>query len=306
MPDINNQKKEIGFIGQKTITFTEAVEKSLRSGIMTSGFYVTSIGYFPNAKHHYKKENNTSSNKDFILLYCLTGFGYVKLKNQSFVLKPDTFFIIPPDTPYVYYSDSKNSWSIFWAHFKGKESAYLYARFMKNKHAVTITSVYATAMLDQILENIDLLKSETHQDLIEYTCIIVRNFLCFLVYQNKYHFPHQKESLVNRATEFLKDNLDQNIKIEDLSKEFNLSVSRFTEVYKKQTGYAPIQHLILLRIQKSCVYLQLTDLSIKEVSAKVGFEDPFYFSRMFKKMMGVAPKYYKNTTNADNESVAKE
>ena len=48
-----------------------------------------------------------------------------------------------------------------------------------------------------------------------------------------------------------------------------------------------------LKIQKSCQYLYFTDLSIKEICREVGFDDPYYFSRMFKKLMGMAPSKYK-------------
>jgi len=47
-----------GFLGQKMIVLPEDVKKELRSNPFTRGFYITDIGYYPNAKNHYRKRNN--------------------------------------------------------------------------------------------------------------------------------------------------------------------------------------------------------------------------------------------------------
>jgi AraC-like DNA-binding protein len=114
-----------------------------------------------------------------------------------------------------------------------------------------------------------------------------------ILYSENVELIKVEDTIVNRAREYMKTHLDQPLKIGDLATEVNLSISRFTELYKEKTGYSPIQNLILLRIQKSCQLLYFTDHSVKEIAVDVGFSDPFYFSRMFKKLMGVAPTVYK-------------
>ncbi|WP_415864943.1 helix-turn-helix domain-containing protein [Thalassobellus suaedae] len=78
---------------------------------------------------------------------------------------------------------------------------------------------------------------------------------------------------------------------------FNLSTSYLQTLFKKRTGYSLIHFFNLKKTQKACEYLNYTDLSIKEISVKLGFKDPLYFSRLFKNYMGVSPKAYKKSHN---------
>lgn len=67
----------------------------------------------------------------------------------------------------------------------------------------------------------------------------------------------------------------------------------FIHLFKQVTGYSPIDYYMRLKIQRACQYLDLTDYSVKEISKNVGIEDPYYFSRMFSKIMGQSPSDYR-------------
>jgi AraC-like DNA-binding protein len=73
----------------------------------------------------------------------------------------------------------------------------------------------------------------------------------------------------------------------------NLSVSHFCFLFKKKTGFPPIEYFNHLKVQKACQYLLFTNLRIKEISQMVGVDDQYYFTRMFTKVMGLAPMKYK-------------
>ena len=74
----------------------------------------------------------------------------------------------------------------------------------------------------------------------------------------------------------------------------HLSSSYFRVLFKDVTGLPPVEYLNRLRIVKSLQYLQADDLSIANAAARVGIYDPNYYSRLFKKVMGVPPRYFKN------------
>ena len=88
--------------------------------------------------------------------------------------------------------------------------------------------------------------------------------------------------------------LDRNLKLEDLEEELELSKSYINASFKKYSGRAPIDFFINLKMQEACKLLKSTDLYIVEISQKLGYDDPYYFSRIFKKVMGVSPKEYRN------------
>ena len=100
----------------------------------------------------------------------------------------------------------------------------------------------------------------------------------------------------------MKKKLGGVLSLQELASFSNLSTSHFSTIFKKETGYAPIDYFNHLKIQKACQYLLFTDMSIKEISFSLGIEDQYYFSRMFSKLMHVPPKEYRrrNKANAMN------
>ncbi|MCB0166075.1 MAG: helix-turn-helix transcriptional regulator, partial [Anaerolineae bacterium] len=64
-------------------------------------------------------------------------------------------------------------------------------------------------------------------------------------------------------------------------------------VFKKKTGYAPIDYFIRLKIQKACELLETTDQQVSEIGHSLGYPDIYYFSRLFKKVVGLSPRQYR-------------
>jgi AraC family transcriptional regulator, arabinose operon regulatory protein len=91
------------------------------------------------------------------------------------------------------------------------------------------------------------------------------------------------------AVEQMSDCLHQPIRIPDLARAVNLSPSRFTLLFRAQTGVSPLQYLQHLRMNEARMLIQSTFLSVKEIMAKVGFNDPSHFTRSFARHHGVAP-----------------
>src|SRR2546421_12041970 len=87
---------------------------------------------------------------------------------------------------------------------------------------------------------------------------------------------------VDSTINYMREFLNRPLQIPLLARLANISASHFFAVFKKRTGFAPKDFFIRLRIQRACDILDSSALSIKEVSDAVGYEDPFYFSRVFK------------------------
>jgi len=92
---------------------------------------------------------------------------------------------------------------------------------------------------------------------------------------------------------YMQEFLSQPLQVPALARLANLSPSHFFAVFKKRTGFAPKDFFIRLKIQRACEILEATDLCVKEVAAKLGYDDAFYFSRLFKSVNGVAPTDYR-------------
>jgi len=82
-------------------------------------------------------------------------------------------------------------------------------------------------------------------------------------------------------------------RLEELASEAGLSVPHFSTLFRRQTGYAPIDYLIRQRVREACRLLDTTSGSISMIANAVGYQDPYYFTRMFRRIMGCSPRAYR-------------
>lgn len=101
---------------------------------------------------------------------------------------------------------------------------------------------------------------------------------------------------IEKADAYMEEHYQEEISLEDIAKEVNLSSYYFSRFYKGETGINFTDKLINIRIEKAKTLLLDPDLSIKEVSFMVGYADPNYFSKLFKKVTGTTASEYKKNS----------
>jgi AraC family transcriptional regulator of arabinose operon len=85
----------------------------------------------------------------------------------------------------------------------------------------------------------------------------------------------------------------EEVSLDELARTVNLSRSRFAHLFRQQTGRAPGKHLRQLRLERARMLLETTFLSVKEVMAAVGLNDPSHFSRDFQAAYGASPREWR-------------
>jgi transcriptional regulator GlxA family with amidase domain len=98
---------------------------------------------------------------------------------------------------------------------------------------------------------------------------------------------------IEEAVAYMQQHLDQPLQVATLAAKANFSPSHFFVLFKRRIGSAPIDYFTRMRMQRACRLLCETNLSVKEVAAKLGYDDPFYFSRVFKSVNRLAPSDYR-------------
>ena len=116
-----------------------------------------------------------------------------------------------------------------------------------------------------------------------------------LLYEEKFSHPGAgpAEDLVVRTIEQMQRKIHTVADLKTFAGLAHLSVSHFSAVFKESTGYSPVEYFNHLKIQKACQYLLLTQMTVKEIAAQLGIDDPYYFSRMFSRLMGYSPVTYR-------------
>jgi AraC-like DNA-binding protein len=98
---------------------------------------------------------------------------------------------------------------------------------------------------------------------------------------------------IKKAFDYINENYVNKINVHDLAVLCSLSTNYFASLFKQQTGYAPNEYIIRVRIEKAKMLLAKSEDTISEISDKIGFGDMHYFSYYFKKIEGMSPSQYR-------------
>lgn len=290
-----NYKKE-GFDGQKAIVIPRSIlNRFCFSNDIIKGAYITDIGYYPKAKFHLRKRAQGAEQN--ILIYCVEGNGIVTIKSVRHTIVPGDFIIIPHGISHSYETNEKTPWTIYWCHFKGDQAdalvKWLYAKGESYKYSVEFVQERIT-LFDQLYTYFEQGYSVEN---LTYINLLLLQFLSSFIYSDKYKtkLSEKNTDMLEKSIFFMQNNLEKSLTLSELAASVNLSNSHYSAIFRKKTGFPPIEYFNHLKIQKACQYLQFTKLRIREIAFKIGIEDPFYFSRLFTKTMGYGPKEYRET-----------
>lgn len=289
--DLITQKE--GFLGQKMISLPKSLLKRSNKNQITKLFFVTDLGYYPKANHHYIRRNRGA--QEFIFLYCTKGKGEIYSKGVKNLILPNQFFIIPKEVKHEYRADESDPWSIYWFHFKGEIANQLYYRYQTIKTKNYKNIAFSKDRIDVFDQIFKLFSLNNLENQLEYANLLSLNFISSFIYNDSNTDINvvNKDDITNNVKNYLLQRIDSTLNLNDIAKEFNFSKSYLQSKFKKNTGYSIIAFFNLKKTQKACEYLNYTDLSIKQISYKIGFEDPLYFSRIFKNFMGESPRKYR-------------
>jgi AraC family transcriptional regulator of arabinose operon len=290
--NLHDKRIKEGFIGQKMITLTPNIKKSILGNNLINKLFITAIGFYPNAAHH-DRERKEGSN-EYILLYCLKWQGTISIENRSINLLPNTFFIILKNVAHHYKSALSDPWSIIWVHFTGESADLLYNRYLDsfgNKESFIAYSESRVYLFNEIQA---LMERSFQMREIEIANIKFFDFISSLIYSKDINPYISEDDAISISIEFMKNHLENIFSVEELARKHQVSTSHYSRLFHQKTGSSPIQYFNQLKIHKSCQYLYFTDKNIKEICTELGFNDQYYFSRLFKKLMGISPAKYRS------------
>ncbi|WP_147676536.1 AraC family transcriptional regulator [Algibacter pacificus] len=290
---MDNTTLKEGFLGQKMVALPKTIISDIKQNKITQSFYVSDLGYYPMANNHHRIRNNGAN--QYIFIYCTKGKGEIIINNIKHLIYPNQFFIIPKKVKHEYKADDKSPWSIYWFHFKGALAQQLYGRYAST-HSKNYKNVpFSLEKIESFEKIFNLFNSNYLENHLEYANLLSLNFISSFIYHDFESTVeiNKKDTSVDLVKEFLLNNLNKNFTLDEIATKFNYSKSYLHTKFKAKTGYPILVFFNLKKIQKACEYLNYTDLSVKEISFKIGFDDPLYFSRIFKNFMGKSPRNYK-------------
>jgi AraC-like DNA-binding protein len=283
-------------IGRQRIEIPKTVLKQkVQTNALLNQLYVCSLGYYPNARGHYTyRKKGLPEN---FLFYCVDGAGWYQIGDKKSEVGPNQFFILPQNIEHAYGSADDNPWSIYWIHFGGESLPQMNTLHAVQKHFKPFYikgSSEISTMFSRMYKALELGYST---DNLIFANLCLPHFLSLFIYNSKQHTnvsSTDKLDVVDSAILYMQEHINENISLQDLSSHYNYSASRFSSLFKQKTGYAPIDYFIQMKMQKASQQLDFSNSSVKDIALSMGFDDPYYFSKRFRKIIGLSPKQYRS------------
>ncbi len=281
--------KKDGFIGQRMTYLPGIVKKRVLIDPRVNDLYITHIGVFPKALGHLR--NRPLGCSQFILLYCIEGEGWVEVDDKRQKIGANQAFVIEPKKSSIYGANPENPWTIYWIHYTG-ENAELYSppinRLINIQPSKNSRLEERLLLFEEMLQNVAGFFSF---EKVVYANVCLKQFLTSIKYIDVYRAINREpeNDLLKKIISFMKNNLHRNIRIDELAAECNCSSSNIYKLFKTNLDNAPLDFFIHLKMERACRYLTITNLKVKEISRKLGYDDPYYFSRIFTKQIGLSP-----------------
>lgn len=282
-----------GFAGQHMIVLPEPVRAAARKHPLLRGLHVTDAGYFPLARGH--RVERAAGAPTTLAILCLRGIGWARLKERVIELRRGDFVWLPEGQPHAYGADGDEPWSLVWAHFAGEEVAAwqdLLRSAASNEPRVSLPADRLDEIaLDQVHAALERGYALRHQ--VSAAAALRRALSTVSELTAEQHETRSAGDRVVAAIDHMRRDWARPHRLEELATAAGMSVTHFSALFRRHAGFAPIDFLIRLRVQHACRLLDTTHLSIAEVAERVGYADPYYFTRSFRRVMGLAPRRYR-------------
>ena len=230
---------------------------------------------------------NNIGRDDYFLIYVTDGVFNTQINDTVFHLSKGAVVLYPPKYKYHYWGEPPSKYLC--AHFTGS-------------HAEKILTDLGFSLEPFVLENEfspkikSLFEKMVEQDItkapfLQYSlaCLLEEILLTIAIARVR----NSGYRTFKKSIKYIHANYTEKIQIPNLAKMEGLSISRYTTLFSKETGKTPSEYILDLRLNRACDLLLTTDMEINAVGASSGYKDQYFFSKIFKKHMGMSPQEYR-------------
>jgi AraC-like DNA-binding protein len=239
----------------------------------------------------------------------------ISFKEKEYELTPDKIILIPPFTSFSTFYDPDNVSKTNGDFFIGtpiknysrnriitdKSLKHLFIHFTLGLPYDSIEPQILSLPVSPYIENIiTILKNQLHDDISEFNSklsMLIYSLISSLLWQ----IPEEKwltqtsDTRITKILKYIDNNLTGNLSNKKLASKINMSTNSFLRLFTNEAKVSPQQYILKKKIEKACVILHYSKYSIEEIAQKTGFNDRFYFSRVFKKTINISPAAYRKS-----------
>lgn len=281
------------FNGSRIIRLPSSVVAFASRQPVTSSLLPCRIGFFPRAQG--QRVSRPGGDWSYTLLLCHHGAGILDLADSRHRMTRGTFAVLRPFEFHAYEADPVDPWTLYWIHFTGRMAQEYYDTLTAGGSR-TCTTVEPDLALVETFERIRhaLANDCSYRSLLQGSALL-HLLLCDLhaLINRPVQAPHDVRTRILRIVRALQDNPGSNLTIHELAGAAHMSAMYFSAKFRELTGQSPRCFISRIKMQRACELLAGSQLKVECIARTVGYDDPYYFSRAFKRVVGATPSEYR-------------
>lgn len=276
------------------------IEKQAQSPIL-KGLIPHSIGYRQGRSIHHRNTKKRGI-EEYFINYCIKGEGWIEVNNRKINVRSGDLFLCPASVDHFYYTGLKNPWETYWSYFSGDYCEYLYELMDTDHKPIVFNIGYHMNIIncfEDILFTLDKGYAANKHLLHASSCLQqILTVIMQLQMKSSKDRKNPHDDVISKSIQFMQVHMSATMDLDVLARNSHLSKDYFGKLFKKEVGYAPLDYFLRLKMQRACELLDMTNLSIKEISLSLGYKDYYYFSRCFKRKIGMSPEHYRESLHS--------
>ncbi len=264
-----------------------------KNDVLLKNLHICSTGHYIRARSH-DTTRAQGHEKDDIILYCISGKGWYAHLDHRAEMKRGDLIILPRQEYHGYGSSQDAPWSIYYAHYRGLslERWYEHIGLQAGQHLINCTSLRRVHQLMEEMHQTYLSGTDEHSAVYAATCL--QQVFALLAQKRHYSRAEEQNISFEQVHQFMHEHIYEQLSLQELAEQSGFSVTHFSRLFHEQCGLSPIDYFIRLKMHQAAELLHHTDLHVHTIANTLGYEDPYYFSRIFKKVYGQSPKKHRS------------
>jgi AraC-like DNA-binding protein len=248
--------------------------------------------YPPNGEGHpqaFKSVDVGRTLQEYQIVYITKGRGVFEMNQKTHVVVPGTVMMVFPGLRHHYKPVFDVGWTEYWAGFKGPHADALRAQGFLSPRKPLHEVGLQNSLLAIYRRIFELVRNQQPLYHIRASSLVLTLIAEVLAHERETVQHSSSEGLVEKAKFLVEQNVHREVNLNGVDEILGVSTSHFNSAFKSYTAMTPYQYFISIKIRKAKELLETGGLPIKEVAFCLGFEDQYYFSRLFRKKTGIAP-----------------
>lgn len=251
-------------------------------------YYLLCIGHFQcNAEYLVARQKYDS----FLLLYTLSGSGYVQRKGSSELVGPNSIVLLDCYQAHSYQA-SEQGWEILWMHIDGHNLRKWFSYLSEDGDPLVLMPPSPYVIERALYQLFDVFDKKEMVNEARISQMIT-NVLTELYLARFDDEGTSSSDVIEEVITYISMHIEQPLSVKDLANRANLSEFYFSRLFKQRTGCSPHEYVLCLRVENAKYLLRTTNFLIKKVASVCGFSTVSSFCSHFKKRVGMSALDYR-------------